>query len=92
MTLDCPPVDAAAAAAAALRATGLLDSFGCADLMRRRTGEWVVLEVGTDGIYNYVDRNIGDTSFERELDERVAAAFREWVNTYARRASFTRGG
>lgn len=90
LTLGRPPAEASAAATAAFRATGLLDSFGCADLMRRPTGDWVVLEVGTDGIYNHVDRDVGDAQFERELEERVATAFGEWllINTDVRRESF----
>lgn len=87
---DTPPAEAAAAATAALRATGLLDSFGCADLMRRPTGQWVVLEVGTDGIYNHVDRDLADPAFERQLDERVATAFDEWLQTDVRRDPFPR--
>ncbi|MES2571758.1 MAG: hypothetical protein V4710_17110, partial [Verrucomicrobiota bacterium] len=43
------PPDALAAAETALRATGLFDSFGCVDLLCRPLGEWMVLEVGTDG-------------------------------------------
>jgi hypothetical protein len=81
--LDNPPTEALAAATAALRATNLLDSFGCADLMRHPTGQWVVLEVGTDGIYNHVDRDLADLEFERQLDERVASAFMKWVNSAA---------
>ena len=80
---DTPAADAALAATAALRATNLFDSFGCADLMRRPTGQWVVLEVGTDGIYNHVDRELGDPDFERELDERVASAFMHWTKSNA---------
>lgn len=69
------PAEAADAARAALAATGLLDSFGCVDLLRRPTGEWVVLEVGTDGLFNHVDRDLGLPALEAELDRRVAAAF-----------------
>lgn len=69
------PAEAISAGRRALSATGLLDSFGCCDLLRRPSGEWVVLEVGTDGMFNHVDRDIGDPAFERELDRRVAEAF-----------------
>jgi hypothetical protein len=69
------PGAATAAARAALEAIGLLDSFGCVDLIRRPTGEWLVLEVGTDGLYNYVDRDLGLPDVERELHARVADAF-----------------
>jgi hypothetical protein len=70
-----PPADALEAARRALEATGLWDSFGCADLLCRPTGEWVVLEVGTDGLFNHVDRDLGDADLERELHQRVADAF-----------------
>lgn len=70
-----PPTGAAEAARRALVAAGLWDSFGCADLLRKPTGEWVVLEVGTDGLFNHVDRDLGDEEFEGELDRRVAGAF-----------------
>ncbi len=71
---EAPP-GAMTAARAALEATGLLASFGCADLLRRPTGEWVVLEVGTDGMFNHVDRNLADAERERELQRRIAEAF-----------------
>jgi len=29
-----------------------LESFGCVDLLRLPTGEWVMLAVGTDGPFN----------------------------------------
>jgi hypothetical protein len=69
------PAEATVAARAALAAVGLLDSFGCADLLRRPTGEWVVLEVGTDGLFNHVDRDLGLPALEREIDRRIAEAF-----------------
>jgi hypothetical protein len=69
------PKEARAAARIALDAVGLLDSFGCADLIQRPSGEWLVLEVGTDGIVNYIDRDLGDPAFEGEVSERIAAAF-----------------
>jgi hypothetical protein len=75
---QAPPA-ATVVARAALAATGLLDSFGCADLLQRPTGEWVVLEVGTDGLVNHVDRALGDVALETELIQRVAGAFRKWV-------------
>jgi len=81
VVLDRGPEEAIAAARRALEASVLIDSFGCVDLIQRVTGEWVVLEVGTDGIYNHVDREIGNEAFERELDERVAGAFWKWVST-----------
>jgi hypothetical protein len=69
------PAPALTAARQALVATGLLDSFGCVDLLRRPDGAWLVLEVGTDGMYNHVDRDVGDPVLEGELRERIAAAF-----------------
>jgi hypothetical protein len=73
--LGHPPADAVAAARAALEATGLLASFGCADLLRRPTGEWVILEVGSDGMFNHVDRVLGLPELEREIQQRIAEAF-----------------
>jgi hypothetical protein len=55
--------------------TNLLESFGCADLLQRPSGEWVVLEVGTDGLFNQVDRELGDPVFEQQLMERVRDSF-----------------
>lgn len=69
------PIEAAAAARAALEAVGLWGSFGCVDLLRRPTGEWVVLEVGTDGMFNHVDRDLGLPNLELELQRNVAEAF-----------------
>jgi hypothetical protein len=69
------PRDAVDAARSALRATGLLGSFGCVDLLRRPFGEWVVLEVGTDGVFNHVDRDLGDPELEEEIQRRIATAF-----------------
>ena len=69
------PEPAVTVARAALAAAGLLESFGCADLLRRPTGEWVVLEVGTDGMFNHVDRELGLPDVEYELQRRVAEAF-----------------
>ena len=74
-----PSAQAAAAAQLALQATGLWDSFGCADLICRPSGEWLVLEVGTDGVFNHVDRDLGDAELEKELRERIARAFWDWV-------------
>ena len=73
--LDKAPGEAGEAAKLALVATGLWDSFGCVDLLCKPTGEWVVLEVGTDGLVNHVDRDVGDTLFERQIEERITAAF-----------------
>ena len=74
------PAAATAAARAALTATGLLDSFGCVDLLQKPTGEWVVLEVGTDGLVNHVDRDVGDADTEAEIARRITEAFWKWVS------------
>ena len=73
--LSEPPAQALLAARRSLEATGLLHSFGCVDLIQRPTGEWLVLEVGTDGLFNHVDRELGIPELENELQERLAAAF-----------------
>jgi hypothetical protein len=73
------PQSAVDSACAALEATGLFESFGCVDLLQRPTGEWVVLEVGTDGIYNHVDRDLGLPQLEAELARRIADAFWGWI-------------
>jgi glutathione synthase/RimK-type ligase-like ATP-grasp enzyme len=70
-----PSADALTAARAALSAVGLLSSFGCVDLLRRPSGEWVVLEVGTDGQFNHVDRDLGLPDLESEIQRRIAQAF-----------------
>lgn len=70
-----PPPAAQAAGRAALAAVGLIDSFGCVDLLQRSNGAWVVLEVGTDGLYNHVDRELGCPDLEREISRRIAEAF-----------------
>jgi glutathione synthase/RimK-type ligase-like ATP-grasp enzyme len=72
---DSPPREALEAARRALAASQLLSSFGCVDMLRRLNGEWLVLETGTDGLFNHVDRDFGDASLAIELDERLAKAF-----------------
>jgi glutathione synthase/RimK-type ligase-like ATP-grasp enzyme len=69
------PEEALAEAGAALRAVGLDESFGCVDLVVRPSGEWLVLEVGTDGVFNYVDRELNDGELEAEVLARIARAF-----------------
>ncbi len=73
--LEGPPTDARDAAGMAIRACGLDDSFGCVDILCTPDGEWLVLEVGTDGIVNHVDRELDDPEMERELLARIARAF-----------------
>ena len=74
-TLSQIPPEVAAPAQAAFVATHLFDTFGCADLLRRPNGDWVVLEVGTDGLFNHVDRDLGDPTFEQELLARIRDSF-----------------
>jgi glutathione synthase/RimK-type ligase-like ATP-grasp enzyme len=69
------PTEAVAAGVAALKAVGLLESFGCVDLLRRRSGEFVVLEVGTDGLFNHVDRELNCPELEEEILRRIAESF-----------------
>lgn len=76
------PDEASRAAHSALQATGLWNSFGCADLLQKPTGKWLVLEVGTDGLFNHVDRDVGDKSFERDLYRRLKDAFWKAARSY----------
>lgn len=71
------PPEAEAQARRAMQATKMLSSFGCADLMRDQNGNWLVLEVGIDGIWTHVDRDIKVGGIEAEIDRRLAAAFRK---------------
>ena len=73
---DRAPKEAEEQARAALEASGLLDSFGCVDLLYdTRKNAWLVLEVGTDGPYNHVDRDLGNETAALEIDTRIATAF-----------------
>ena len=63
----------------ALRATGLWNSMGCVDLLQRSTGEWLALEVGTDGICNHIDREVENPELIQAWDQKVAEAFWKWV-------------
>jgi glutathione synthase/RimK-type ligase-like ATP-grasp enzyme len=72
---EAPPAEAVQQAAKALTAAGLHDSFGAVDLMRDVHGRWLVLEVGTDGIANHVDRDVDLGSLIDDLDRRLATAF-----------------
>jgi hypothetical protein len=79
--LGDPPREARRQAREALAATGLLESFGCADLLQAPDGRWLVLEVGTDGVNNHVDRHLDLPHLEAEINERLAAAFHGWAGT-----------
>ncbi len=58
-----------------LIATGLYSSFGVVDLIKDINDNWYSLEVGTDGIYNYVDRDLDNKDLFDEINERLAIAF-----------------
>ena len=73
--LGNPPEEVKKLATKALQVTNLYSSFGCVDLLQDNNGNWLVLEVGTDGIFNHVDRNIGNSDLETEINRRIAAAF-----------------
>jgi hypothetical protein len=73
--LSDPPPEPLEVARNALEASGLLNSFGCVDLLRRPTGEWLALEVGTDGLFNHVDRDLGNPEFEHQIEDRITSAF-----------------
>lgn len=72
--LGKPPQGALEVAEAALRAVGLFDTFGCADLVHDPVESWVDLEVGTDGIYEYIDRAVPEP-LKSELWTRCAHSF-----------------
>ena len=61
-----------------LKVTHLFNSFGCVDFLQDREGNWLVLEVGTDGIFNHVDRHLDCKNLEKELLENITQAF--WLN------------
>ena len=78
-----PPADVHRTAEAAFRATKLWNTFGCVDLIRGSNNKWLVLEVGTDGLFNHVDRDIGDPAFENILLQKIVKAF--WQEAARRR-------
>jgi glutathione synthase/RimK-type ligase-like ATP-grasp enzyme len=78
---ETPTPAAIAVAKSALIATGLYDSFGAVDLLRDLHGKWYALEVGTDGIYNHVDRDFDNNNLTNELNERLAIAVWKKVGT-----------
>jgi len=71
-----PPAAAVRAAMAAMRAVGVADSFGCADLLRTPDGRWLVLEVNTDGVYQFIPREIGLPAYTAKLNELLRRALR----------------
>jgi glutathione synthase/RimK-type ligase-like ATP-grasp enzyme len=78
---EIPSQEAIEVAKTALIATGLYESFGVVDLVTDINGKWYVLEVGTDGIYNHVDRDIANDGLLDELHERLAISFWKRVGT-----------
>jgi glutathione synthase/RimK-type ligase-like ATP-grasp enzyme len=78
---ELPDREVTELAKSALIATGLYYSFGIVDLIKDITGRWYALEVGTDGIYNHVDRDVDNEALLDELNERLAIAFWKRVGT-----------
>jgi glutathione synthase/RimK-type ligase-like ATP-grasp enzyme len=78
---ETPNQEAIETAKAALIATGLDYSFGVVDLVKDINGNWYALEVGTDGIYNHVDRDFENDDLLDELNERLAVAFWKRIGT-----------
>jgi len=76
-----PPQEALDVAKAAFRATCLFESFGCVDLIQNQKGEWLALEVGTDGLFNHVDRDLPDITFLSEMKKRIAASFEKYTSS-----------
>lgn len=72
---ESPDKEAVEVATKALISTGLYYSFGIVDLLKSQDKKWYALEVGTDGIYNYVDRDIENETLINEINERLAKAF-----------------
>jgi hypothetical protein len=72
------PIDRAGLAIAerAIAATGHAAGFGVVDLLRAQDGAWLVLEVGSDGIFNVVDRDFGNEEFDSLLHAAIAVHFR----------------
>ena len=73
--LGKPPCEVEVLATKVFKATYLFESFGCVDFLQDNDGKWLVLEIGTDGIFNHVDRNIGNRILEGEIEQRIADAF-----------------
>jgi glutathione synthase/RimK-type ligase-like ATP-grasp enzyme len=75
-----PPPAAIQAATKAFDATSLTGSFGCADLIQSPTGEWLVLEVGSDGLFNHVDRDLNSPELEIELNNQLRQAVASYIS------------
>lgn len=72
------PPRAVRCARKALEATGLWSSWGCVDLVQGEDGRWLALEVGTDGVWGQVDRDIALSGASEEIEMRLARAFKAW--------------
>lgn len=79
--LEGAPEEAKLAAEAALKAARLFESFGVVDLLPSKRG-WLILEVGTDGLFNHVDRDVDNRQLTDEIDKRLAESF--WKDTPAK--------
>jgi glutathione synthase/RimK-type ligase-like ATP-grasp enzyme len=75
---EVAPPEAEAVARLALKATHLWDSFGCVDLLRSQNGDWLALEVNTDGLWMHVDRDV-PSLIGNEIEERLTGAFRNFI-------------
>jgi hypothetical protein len=70
-----PPPAAVEETRRALEAFDLLESFGCVDFLLLPDGGVRVLEINTDGLYQYVLRPPMLPEIESELDDRFLRAF-----------------
>ena len=72
-----PPQEVIPEVGRALEATGLQHSFGAVDILRSSEGRWLVLEVNTDGIFSYVERQVPAQALREQLDHYVAQSFQK---------------
>lgn len=72
------PPRAVRCARRALEATGLWRSWGCVDMVPADNGRWLALEVGTDGLWSHVDRDIQPPCIAEELETRLGQTFKAW--------------
>jgi len=77
--IEVAPPEAEAVARLALRATNLWDSFGCVDLLRSQNGDWLALEVNTDGLWMHVDRDVPE-AIGIEIEGRLVTAFKKFCS------------
>jgi glutathione synthase/RimK-type ligase-like ATP-grasp enzyme len=71
------PVDADGVriAESAVRAVALENGFCVVDMLKDDQDRWYVLEVGSDGIHNIVDRDYGNDGFDEVLQARIGEHF-----------------